>query len=363
MKIALVDNGICETKNLKNKILKRVDFNSNVDTINILRITEHGTRCAEIINRIYSQSQFIDLKIIGADGSAHINKLLEALEWCEKESVKLIHLSLGTISYFDIDKVMKAVKKLIQKEIIIVAAYHNKNLITYPAAFKHVFGVRQDRENVLKDGEYMFQKLDHYNQENCIVAHCKREDNINLANSYAAPIITGHIAKFLDKNLKATFVDVLNYLDENAKINTVYFDRIKKLVDMDTPINTPVIFFENFNYAEKKRILDLFRQDGYYPLMLIEGDAVFLDTIPMQYYRTEEDNIRKILYTVDMTYNPDIILIDYVNKNDKKVYDLHVISLSNGYEIESSNWISKAMTIRDAYDVVCSFFEEEVYEE
>ena len=355
MKIALVDNGICETKNLKNKILKRVDFNSNVDTINILRITEHGTRCAEIINRIYSQSQFIDLKIIGADGSAHINKLLEALEWCEKESVKLIHLSLGTISYFDIDKVMKAVKKLIQKEIIIVAAYHNKNLITYPAAFKHVFGVRQDRENVLKDGEYMFQKLDHYNQENCIVAHCKREDNINLANSYAAPIITGHIAKFLDKNLKATFVDVLNYLDENAKKNTVYFDRIKKLVDMDTPINTPVIFFENFNYAEKKRILDLFRQDGYYPLMLIEGDAVFLDTIPMQYYRTEEDNIRKILYTVDMTYNPDIILIDYVNKNDKKVYDLHVISLSNGYEIESSNWISKAMTIRDAYDVVCSF--------
>lgn len=362
MKIALIDNGICETKNLKNKILKQVDFTSNIDARNILRVTEHGTKCAEIINRIYSQSQFIDLKIIEADGSAHINKLLEALEWCEKQSVKLIHLSLGTISYFDINKVKRAVKKLIQKDIIIVAAYHNKNLITYPAAFKYVFGVRQDRENALRDGEYMFQSLDYYNQENCIIAHCERENNINLANSYAAPIITGYIAKFLDKNLKATFVDVLNYLEANARKDTVYCDRIKKLVDLDTPIKTPVIFFENFNCAEKKLILALFRKDGYYPLMLTEGD-IFPGIIPMQYYRTKEDNIRKILYTVDMTYNPDIILMDYVNKRDKKVYDLHIISLSNGYKIESSNWLSTVRNIRDAYDVICSFFKEEVYEE
>lgn len=140
-----------------------------------------------------------DLNVTDSAGTTQITVLLEALEWCIQNKIKLIHMSLGTINYFDIKPLWIQIKRLLDADAIIVAAYHNRNIKTYPAAYPGVFGVRQDRYGLLGNGQILFQEQKGYNIENSIIANFSWNGIVNQANSYAAPVVTGHIATYLNR--------------------------------------------------------------------------------------------------------------------------------------------------------------------
>lgn len=184
--------------------------------------------------------KFWDLQILQEDGTTNISVLLEALEWCISHKVKLINLSLGTIDYFDKGKLKKTVSRLSDQGTIIVAAYHNANIKSYPAIFRGVFGVRQDDEGILENYQFMFQKQKDIEIENTLIAHWWDKDKKIHSNSYAAPVITGYIARLLRENPKADFAEALKFLQIYAVKNINCKQRIKNVLKMNGNIESLV---------------------------------------------------------------------------------------------------------------------------
>ena len=100
MKIAIIDGGILCQDDLKNKILKKRTKSALI----------HGTTCARIIAEMNPKIEIYDLSIMYSDGFSNMRVLLKALEWCIQNQVKFIHMSIGTINYFDIEPLEKCVK-------------------------------------------------------------------------------------------------------------------------------------------------------------------------------------------------------------------------------------------------------------
>lgn len=103
--IAIIDDGISEYFESIGKLhfnIQIIDKNNAINIKNNTTKITHGTICAAIIKK-YNPDAFIgSLKIIDEDQhNCNIEKLIYALEWCLKESIKIINISLGTIKYVD----------------------------------------------------------------------------------------------------------------------------------------------------------------------------------------------------------------------------------------------------------------------
>lgn len=229
IKLALIDNGIpYHMRNNRNQRIVHKSFLASKCDPSEYKDDKsfHGAVCAGIIANICSDTEFWDLGVTDSAGTTQITVLLEALEWCVQNKIKLIHMSLGTINYFDIKPLWIQIKRLLDADAIVVAAYHNRNIKTFPAAFPGVFGVRQDRYGFLENGQILFQEQKGYNIENSIVANLSWNGIINQANSYAAPVVTGHIATYLNRKPAAGFDDVMRFLMTIAMHKSGYPDTL-----------------------------------------------------------------------------------------------------------------------------------------
>ena len=174
IKLALIDNGIpYHMRNNRNQRIVHKSFLASKCDPSEYKDDKsfHGAVCVGIITSICSDIELWDLNVTDSAGTTQITVLLEALEWCIQNKIKLIHMSLGTINYFDIKPLWIQIKRLLDADAIIVAAYHNRNIKTYPAAYPGVFGVRQDRYGLLGNGQILFQEQKGYNIENSIIAN------------------------------------------------------------------------------------------------------------------------------------------------------------------------------------------------
>ena len=222
IKLALIDNGIpYHMRNNRNQRIVHKSFLASKCDPSEYKDDKsfHGAVCVGIITSICSDIELWDLNVTDSAGTTQITVLLEALEWCIQNKIKLIHMSLGTINYFDIKPLWIQIKRLLDADAIIVAAYHNRNIKTYPAAYPGVFGVRQDRYGLLGNGQILFQEQKGYNIENSIIANFSWNGIVNQANSYAAPVVTGHIATYLNRKPTAGFDDVMDFIDDPPEIS------------------------------------------------------------------------------------------------------------------------------------------------
>ena len=285
MKIAIIDGGILCQDDLKNKILKKKNFTCERKNTITKSALIHGTTCARIIAEMNPKIEIYDLSIMYSDGFSNMRVLLKALEWCIQNQVKFIHMSIGIINYFDIEPLEKCVKKLLKQNTIIVAAYHNNNIRTYPACFPGVFGVRQDREGVLCENQFMFQQQAGICCENLIVAHRWGSQGETASNSYAAPVISGYITKFLEHKPEAKFQQVSKFLKCKSEKGQEYPSALQKVL-------------------RKKRSIEILQE--------IKTTS---DAIPMDYYFEENISFGDFIYTVNEIYKPDVIMLDSINGN------------------------------------------------
>lgn len=233
IKLALIDNGIpYHMRNNRNQRIVHKSFLASKCDPSEYKDDKsfHGAVCVGIITSICSDIELWDLNVTDSAGTTQITVLLEALEWCIQNKIKLIHMSLGTINYFDIKPLWIQIKRLLDADAIIVAAYHNRNIKTYPAAYPGVFGVRQDRYGLLGNGQILFQEQKGYNIENSIIANFSWNGIVNQANSYAAPVVTGHIATYLNRKPTAGFDDVMDFLMTIATHKSDYPDILENVI-------------------------------------------------------------------------------------------------------------------------------------
>ena len=353
--IAIIDNGIKTEGIIGKAVVKQISF---LNRSKMYKVPEHGTMCAQIINYIYPQARFIDLSIMESNGTTQIKKLLEALEWCIKNNIKLINLSVGTVNYFDIKSLKEVFDELQKKNVIVVAAYDNRNIKTFPAMFPGVFGVRQDREGILENQEFTFQEISKINTENTIVAHGWCNEGENHANSYAAPVITGYIANYLSKRHDAKFDEVLSHLLLCSKKEKKYKATIKNFIDRSEEVNVPIVSIKNFSNTEKSKLLYLFETKEYYSLLLDNTDEV-LRVLPLKFYDPEHLHLREVLYTVNSIYGSDIILLGdeaQLYSDIEKLSDLSVEKRNDTYVIYMEEDTLLKNSMEEVFEIICNYF-------
>ncbi|WP_432664974.1 S8 family serine peptidase [Wukongibacter baidiensis] len=205
--VALIDDGINEKYyNLKPlkynieitddlKIMKRENYNPYKKS--------HGTVCAAIVEKYCKKVILSSIKIINNNGRSNKYKLIKALEWCIEKNIPIINLSIGTVSYNDKRELKSIVDLAHSKGIIIIAANKNEDIITYPASFHNVIGVRCDTLNNLMEGEFFYNLEPKDTIEitadstHTLVNYLGEKKKTKKCNSYAAPLITAKIVNLL----------------------------------------------------------------------------------------------------------------------------------------------------------------------
>jgi hypothetical protein len=226
-------------------------------------------------------------------------------------------MSVGTANYHDCLALRPIVRELQASGKIIVAAFHNGGLPSWPAALPGVFGVRRDARSRLGSGEYAFAAGNGgLNAENRLVARYDAPlftvggEYVYTAagNSFAAPVVTGHIASFLLERPDADFDGVLAYLQQNSRPVDVSEDGAREGLAAGKGASCPVMLFSEGDGALFADMVNMFRADGY----KAEGFSDISDsdgTVPFRLYAKAGETVNSgILFALEQVYKPDAML-------------------------------------------------------
>ena len=206
------------------------------------------------------------IKILNSNRETNIQSLLCALEWCEKNDIKLISLSLGSIFYGDYELLLPKIEQLIKKEILIIAAAHNSDYLTFPASMNKVIGVRCDRKEVLSEGEIRYCVND-FCGINLIVGSIENKFNdlkIKKHNSYIVPYVAAYVLKLIQKGIFKN-QEIENYIKKNF-IEYNNCEYLKCFVEKET-VN--IICYESDNkIIDIIELVNYFRKQGYNAIMV-----------------------------------------------------------------------------------------------
>ncbi len=372
MKIAIIDDGIYYAGKLNKSHISHFAIQKGIVTelydCDETRVT-HGAICGYILNNIIQGIEIIDIKIF-EQNKASIDDLLCAMQWCSGQNISIINMSFGTLNYFDGKRLNKAIQSLIHKGIYIVAAHNNLNLISYPASCKGVFGVRSDNSNMLKRGEYGYKACDYLYPENCFVAYDKVDSFYGIpmngnGYSFAAPVITGHIAKILWEEPNLKLEDIYKKLMNGISQQVMRADNIlKKSSEIKKNIEVPIIAFTIEHYSIWKELRNKFYENGYLEESFCEM-ALDKKVIPIDLYVSENEKLSKdFISTISYIYDADVFLL-CINKERLKVkkiwevVDVVVEYNKREYCIYSEECKFKCGTVSEVYGCIVDLLIEQ----
>ena len=155
-KAAIIDDGAAAHL-FENVRCVTVDGNLQIyENENFTTEHNHSSTCIKIIKKYtdISNIDWIDINIINTEYTGNICNFLKALEYCRKNGVKLIHLSIGSRDFRDFERIKKETELLLKKNTIMVAALSNEDEYTSPACLEGVIGVKCSAS--LKDNELFY---------------------------------------------------------------------------------------------------------------------------------------------------------------------------------------------------------------
>lgn len=215
------------------------------------RSNTHGTVCASIIKHYAPEAEIGSIQVLSSrTENGSVERLLTALLWCEKNNIPIIHMSLGSIYFDDMIFLYPVIKRLLSKQIVLVAAQINTNSFSVPACINGVYGVRTDKK--LKDDAFVSVKdCGLFDVPLCASGShqlIKANGSMHITlpyNSYAAPLVTAKIFNFICQRQSTSLKDITNYLgiDESIDIN----NRIKNTNFLNICSTKPIIQIKNFD--------------------------------------------------------------------------------------------------------------------
>ena len=209
----------------------------------------HGTACAGIIRKKAPDAALYSVRIFDASLIADGRVLIAAIQWCIDNEMDVVNLSLGTTDVTFKKALQKVCRKAVDAGVILVAAESNDGLESYPAVFPEVIGVTGSAIHEV-DGFY-------YRKDHCIECVARGDDQrvcwlngkhiMTGGNSFAAPHITGIIARLLEQHPKCSVQDIRLLLKEKV-LSEISQDRNKSKSD---PQIIRKDFQEDYAYIKK----------------------------------------------------------------------------------------------------------------
>lgn len=225
IRVAIIDNGINELF-IKIRIKESIAIDEKGicigDTQSAdLQQFQHGTNCAMILEKYCSSCQLISIRILDENGRGAIKSIYPALEWCYKNQIRLVNLSLGTSDFRDCEKLRCLINEYVTKGMIIIAATANSGFISYPASFTNVIGVATMGSPLNYSNDYMQMGIDTVVPSEHEVKICDEEIKTSLSNSYAAPYVSALIANRLNADNTLDIRKLKKYAKEQSYIDMV----------------------------------------------------------------------------------------------------------------------------------------------
>lgn len=344
MKIAIIDSGISsaylEKHNFNVKKYKTYKNNGKYyisegpceDEIG------HGTAVSSIIMERNPNEEYFLFKVCEVDDNS-IDMLLTALEYIyENLEVNLVHISSGCV-WCENDKLIKLkalCDNLYNRGAVIVSAFDNNGMISYPAAFDSVVGVDWN-SNIGINTEYIYYENSMINVggvgSKILLPSINDKKRVVSGASFAAGYISNHILKFIKNGTKN--IDILDELKnkaikiEKASLNEKKDDKfeIKKAIIL--PYNKEIE-----TLLSKKSLID-FEIIGIY-------DSKYSRNIGR---KINDDLIIDEISQIDWNSNFDTVIIghlqkkSFVEKNDymKNILDKCLKYSKNIYMFDSLN--------------------------
>lgn len=148
VKLAVVDSGIAKHKDLRDNI--KGEFNAIEPGKSAHDDFGHGTHVAGIVAAknntegvvgVAPDADLYAVKVLDAFGSGYLSDLADGIEWCIKNGIDVINLSIELEEDFPL--LRYSVNRALSADIIIVAAAGNtfSKSVTYPAAYEGVISV------------------------------------------------------------------------------------------------------------------------------------------------------------------------------------------------------------------------------
>jgi subtilisin family serine protease len=159
----------------------------------------HGTACAGIIRGLAPEVELVSLRVLGADlvGSAY--DFAHALDWCIEHGVRVVNLSLSTSNDDYTEIFYDLIDQATYANVLVVSAMNNERKRSIPSEFAGVFSVAccegSDPERFLINprGPAGWGAIG----IDVEVAWSGGATIVATGNSFAAPVIAGHLARIV----------------------------------------------------------------------------------------------------------------------------------------------------------------------
>lgn len=166
----------------------------------------HGTAIGSIIMQECPQAKIFFIKIFDREIECNVDKMLFALNYIyENIPCDIINISAGFTYMRFYDELNEILTRLVQKHIIIISAFDNNGIVSYPAAFENVLGV-STLPQIKKYYIHEDDVVDIVIPEKYYRVKWRKPENIIIkGSSFACAEICGIVAKMLSENY--TFAD------------------------------------------------------------------------------------------------------------------------------------------------------------
>ncbi|WAJ23763.1 S8 family serine peptidase [Lacrimispora xylanolytica] len=300
-----------------------------------VRDITHATMCAKMF--IDNCTEYCDISFVQIleDGNkkANISHLLISLEWCLRNSINIVNLSIGTTSLTDVPPLYKIVKKLTRMGVVVVCATSNRKKMTFPACFKEVIGVRSLRvKSGCRGYIYNGNCLDgidiSYYLSDEIIKYRGKYYTLPSSNSLVAPIITAKVCNLLN-NGTSSMRDI-EFTLKKASIKPKY-DWYKNFYReyFKAKVTVPIIaILNNIDTDSTIILLSEFEKNGYIGFCLSDSfntdiEKKIINLLDFNSYRL----VQKIRFYSHYC-NADFIILHVNNKrtlSKLKLIDFDVI--------------------------------------
>ena len=228
IKIAIIDIGI--SKELKKYNIKHFYLKNNQIVEGYKKpLSDHGDLCLNEILKQNVDFEILDININEYKNGIKLDGMILAIQKAIDEHVDIINISLGTKDYST--ELYDICQKAMENNIIIIsAAAHIKNEVSYPASLENVLCVKVDK-SYNRDAE--IKKLD--NSTVCVNVSTQNEEELSyFSTSFASAYFSGYFAKCLKNNsLYDKFAILQRLFDINLDKSK---DFIEKIIYKPCPI-------------------------------------------------------------------------------------------------------------------------------
>lgn len=342
--MAIIDDGVPFFLPKKFHDIKVFHFTVNKNKIvenkysqALFKMTHGGLCFLEYIKNLKQREiEIYSINVIGRkERRGDIHKLITALEWCIKNDIKLINMSIGTTRFWDYDLLKPFFKQLDAQQKIVIAAHSNQYIFSYPAISRYAIGVRfDDRKILLPNTYYLIDDI--ITNSEVIMSKMDIKDlgkYVNLeeeCNSFAAPLLAAKITQLLlEKN--GNREEILERLRRNSIKNINLWQLRKKYIKKgEAEIPMVLVECKNMDIIAVLNALSTKLKENKYCVFSIISEDLETETSCLNLnmiLKNCENNIKKSIRFIQCYSNADILLVQnnvelIDQSNIKQLFDI-----------------------------------------